>query len=87
MQKPYDIECEIISVKGKCRLGHQVGEKFIIKSMKLDHPICTELLHSMMPWMQTLAFGGEIPWDKEGVVIRMCPDTGNAVEISMRAIK
>lgn len=41
----------------------------------------------MMPWMQTLAFGGEVPWDEDGVVVRMCPDTGNAVEVRMRAIK
>jgi len=55
--------------------------------MKIDHPICTELLYNMMPWMQTLAFGGEVPWDEDGVVVRMCPDTGNAVEVRMRAIK
>ncbi len=84
MSQAYDVQVEVISVKGECSAGHKVGERFLIG----DHTpagLCTFAYSSLNPFITTLRFGGSFPWSEDPGVCRPgCPDADNVVVFELK---
>jgi uncharacterized repeat protein (TIGR04076 family) len=73
---------EISIVKGKCQGGyHKLGDKFIVDH--LTPPMCLGAWNAIAPYVTTLLYDGNFPWEKEkGTATIHCPDPkGIALEI------
>jgi uncharacterized repeat protein (TIGR04076 family) len=78
-REPPRVTLEIVSQKGKCPNGHQVGEKFDV-SGTTPAGICASAYHSAYPAIYALKFGGQFPWEQEeGTAHTACPDPENPV--------
>lgn len=82
----YKVIAEVISVKGDCSAGHQVGEWFEISCYN-PGGLCGFFYHSIFPTLATLQFGGSMPWWEGEEVIVQCPDPENLVEIRLKRQK
>jgi uncharacterized repeat protein (TIGR04076 family) len=68
---------EIVSQKGFCGAGHEVGQKFDL-SGSTPEGLCQSALHSAYPTIFALRWGADFPWEKEkGVAHIACPDADN----------
>ena len=76
-------EAEIISVKGKCSAGHQVGDKLKIGCWDTGG-LCGFFYHDIFPNLSVMQFGGKYPWDSEDELTLECPDRTNAVTVRIR---
>ena len=74
MAKYYDIKITLLSQLKSCPAGHKVGDEFIVRG-KTPGGMCMGAFGSLLPFIQTLKFGGSFPWEKspdEGTFC--CPD-------------
>jgi uncharacterized repeat protein (TIGR04076 family) len=80
----YKITATVISVKGNCGGGHQVGECFPI-SCHDSGGLCGFFYHNLFPELQTFQFGGKMPWWEQAgnVMVAQCPDPGNTVTLRL----
>ena len=77
------LEAEIISVKGECGAGHQVGDRFKIGCWDTGG-LCGFFYHDIFPSLSIMQFGGKYPWSSAEELILECPDRGNAVTLRIR---
>jgi uncharacterized repeat protein (TIGR04076 family) len=75
--------------KGKCPLGHEVGEEF---SLPEDAGrLCQAALHVIHPYARVLQFGGDFPWeirkDNSGRARICCPDPDNPVVFVLERVE
>ncbi|HBQ28241.1 MAG TPA: hypothetical protein DD719_02260 [Desulfotomaculum sp.] len=76
-----------ITIKGgKCQGGiHEVGQVFIVDDT-LPEGICLDAWNAIFPYVTTLKYGGNFPWeDEEGTVSIHCPDP-EGITIELRRI-
>jgi len=73
---------EIISIKGHCNAGHQVGDTFNLSCWNPDG-LCGFFYHDIFPSISVFQFGGEFPWAKEGALTLECPDRHNLVTLKL----
>lgn len=79
----YTYEAEITGLKGFCRAGHKVGEKFIVSPLSAGR-LCGAAYHSIFPMLLALDMDGKLPWDPESNVIHSgCPDMKNQLTLSI----
>ena len=66
---------KVTVIKGKCQGGfHQKGDSFIIDEFT-PAGMCIGAWDSISPYIMTLLYGGNFPWEKEkGVATIHCPD-------------
>ena len=87
MAERYDIKVRVISQKGTCAIGHQVGDEFTISQTTPDG-ICLSAFNACYPALRTLMFGGAFPWAEDpDTAIIACPDAANPVVFKLRRIK
>ena len=83
----YDIEVKVISRKGACSAGHEVGDSWVIGS-KTKEGMCVGAYNAVSPYIQVLRFGGELPWANEkGAAEVACPDADNPVVLKLTRLK
>lgn len=85
---PNKIEIEIIKIleKGKCPIGHEVGDKF--KWPEDNGKLCPHAYHVLYPTVDVLRFGGAYPWEDDPDKAHICcPDSNNPVVFEIRRIK
>ena len=84
----FQVEGEIIAVKGNCTWGHKVGDKFDL-SCHNTAGLCGFFYHDIFPYIIMLQFGGGFPreWTDSEVVKLECMDRMNAVKIRLRRIR
>lgn len=78
----YRLTARVVSVKGSCSAGHNVGDSF---ELSCHNPggLCGWFYHDIFPSLQTFQFGGCLPWwDGDQIELR-CPDPHNLVTISL----
>ena len=78
----YRIVATVIAVGGHCGAGHQEGDTFEI-SCHNPAGLCGFFYHDIFPTLQTLQFGGSMPWWRGESVIVGCPDTANQVKLKL----
>ncbi len=81
--KGYELfQAEVIAVKGECEAKHVKGQKLILSCWDAGG-LCGYFYHDIFPSLQTMQFGGTIPWVPSGVLTLECPDRNNAVTIRL----
>lgn len=78
------MSARVVSVKGECSAGHQVGQKLKLSCWD-PGGLCGYFYHDIFPTLSVLQFGGAYPWAPEGEMTLECPDRGNAVTIVLKA--
>lgn len=91
MTRPSDkipnVKVTVKSIKGKCSLGHQVGDEYIFEGGLAPGGLCTEGMLTVIPAARTLMFGGTHFWEKDKDAISVCcPDAENLVVFEIRRI-
>jgi uncharacterized repeat protein (TIGR04076 family) len=79
-----EFQAQMIAVKGECGAGHRQGDVFKLSCWD-PGGMCGFFYHDIFPSLQTLQFGGVIPWAPEGELNLECPDRFNMVTIKLRA--
>jgi uncharacterized repeat protein (TIGR04076 family) len=81
------IIAKVISQKGTCEAGHQLGDEFTIGEMK-QPDMCPYAFYVLFPFAQVLLFGGAFPWEKDPDKTTVaCPDPGNPVIFELRRVE
>jgi uncharacterized repeat protein (TIGR04076 family) len=82
LKKPWEgcnwIKVKVLEVKGVCGAGHKEGEEWIVQRFT-PADFCGSAYCSIYPDLRALAFGGKIPWEKNGQVKVGCSDCTNTV--------
>lgn len=78
----YRIVGTVIEVGGHCSAGHKEGDTFEINCHN-PAGLCGFFYHDIFPTLQTLQFGGKMPWWQENSVVVGCPDTANQVKLKL----
>lgn len=85
---PYVIEVTVKSQKGKCALGHKVGDKIVFDGRSVRGDICYSALVVLLPKIYAMRYGVEFPWSEDGdVIFNACPDPENPVVFEIRRIR
>ena len=91
MEKPYELEIELVEGEGDCVAGHEVGDKFRVPGgtdqFKCDG-LCIHALYSIMPKLVAMRYGATFPWvdeDADGVT-HACPDAANPHTFKIRVV-
>ncbi len=86
MADMYNVVARVISQKGTCAIGHEVGDEWLISS-KTPDGICLSAFNALLPTAETLMFGGSFPWsDDPDVATAACPDAANPLVIELRRV-
>ena len=78
--------CRILSIKGYCAWGQEVGQEFIVNSNS-SGGLCGYLYHLLYPFVMVLEFGGNFPSSRNWGGDRMeftCPDVINCTRVQLR---
>ena len=85
---PYVIEVTVKSQKGKCALGHKVGDKIVFDGRSVSGDICYSALMVLLPKIYAMRYGVEFPWSEDGdTIFNACPDSENPVVFEIRRIR
>ena len=74
---------KVISKKGKCAYGHEVGQEFDVTGTT-PAGLCASAFHSAYPSIFALRYGAQFPWEAEGTAHIACPDPENPVVMRIR---
>ena len=86
MAEKYNVLAEVISKKGVCSAGLNVGDKFIIGACT-PTALCAYAYQSIWPQATVLMTGGKFSWQKDpDVIIEACPDSINVVVFKLNRI-
>ena len=74
MAHRYPVRITLVSQRKSCPNGHKVGDEWLVER-KTPGGMCLSAFNSLMPFVTTLRFGGDFPWEKkEGEATLCCPD-------------
>ena len=82
----YKIEAVVIGSEGTGGAGHKVGDTFEI-SCHNPGGLCGWFYHDIFPNLETLQFGGSLPWWKGDTIEVRCPDPYNLVTVKLTRTK
>ena len=84
----YDVEARIKSMKGKCDLGHKVGDLIRFDGTTIKGDVCYSALMVLLPYVQSMRYGAEFPWAEDKDVTEIvCPDPEIQVVFEIRRIR
>ena len=87
MSEWYQVAAKVISQKGTCSAGHQVGDKYDIGDTTPEG-MCSQAFYALFPFASALKAGGSFPWEKDADKTTVaCPDAENAVVFELKRIK
>jgi len=82
-----DIIARVVSKKGSCEAGHEVGDEFVI-GQATPPGMCSWAFHALFPFAEVIQFGGSFPWEaKPGTATVACPDASAAVVFEIHRAK
>ncbi|MEW6615714.1 MAG: TIGR04076 family protein [Thermodesulfobacteriota bacterium] len=77
------ITLKIVSQKGTCTYGHEVGQEFDV-SGTTPGGMCPSAFYSAYPCIMALMVGGSMPWEKDKDTAHIaCPDPENPVVMEL----
>jgi len=72
-------------IKGKCSVGHKVGDKIIFDGMHISGKLCSSALATIVPTVYAFMWGAEFPWDEDRDVTTVpCVDERNQVVFELK---
>jgi len=81
----FTVEVTVKRVKGKCSVGHKVGDKVIFDGLSVKGNICSSALATFVPTLYAFMWGAEFPWDKSRDVTTVpCVDEKNQVVFELK---
>jgi len=83
----YPIEVRVVEIRGRgiCPLNIEVGDLF--HSDREVGAVCHWAAHTLLPFTTALRFGGNVPWEPEPGLARICcPDPDNSVVFEVRRL-
>lgn len=90
---PAKVILRIVSVKGTCVAGHELGQVFdlgdglILGYSGGAKTLCPSAYHAVFPGYRVLQHGGVHPWEADNDVLTVpCPDPFNSVVMELRRI-
>jgi len=88
----YPIEITLIKGEGVCAAGHKVGDKFVVAgdTEQFDcEPLCIHALASMLPKIEAMRYGADLPWlkDNPDVSTHLCPDAASPHVFQLRRVR
>jgi len=79
-----DVRVKVISQKGTCAIGHEVGDEFPI-GQKTPPGMCSWAFYTIFPFAEVLQFDGSFPWEGDpNKAVVACPDPANPVVFELR---
>ncbi len=78
----YKIKATVTGAKGVCSTGHKVGDTFEISCYD-SGGLCGFFYHQIFPGLQTMQFGGKLPWWQGNMAHFQCSDPQNEVTIRL----
>jgi uncharacterized repeat protein (TIGR04076 family) len=89
MAKPIEmIEAKVISQKGRCALGHKVGDVVKFTETGVEGKICIHALYSMLPAVVAMLHEAHFPWlENPDVKTHACPDAFNPLVFEITRIR
>lgn len=78
----YRVIGTITRAKGKCAVGHKVGDKFELHG-RTSGGLCGYFYHDIFPYIIMLQCGGKWPGGGGELPEFDCPDIANAVRIKL----
>ncbi|MFC1986615.1 TIGR04076 family protein [Chloroflexota bacterium] len=79
-----DVMAKVVSQKGTCAAGHEVGDEFII-GQQTPPNLCSWAFYTIFPFAEVLQFGGSFPWEQDiNKTTVACPDPANPVVFELR---
>ena len=86
MAERHDVIARVMSQKGTCGAGHEVGQEWVIGG-KTPDGICLSAFNAISPAVRVLMFGGAFPWSSDpDVATAACPDAANPVVFELRRL-
>lgn len=88
MAAGYPIEVRAVEIRGRgvCPRNIEVGDVF--RSDPEVGAVCHWAAHTLLPFTTALRFGGDLPWEEQTGVARICcPDPGNSVVFEIRRME
>jgi uncharacterized repeat protein (TIGR04076 family) len=81
------IEVTVVKIleKGVCPFGFKKGDTFSFDE-KTPGGICNWAYLVILPFATALRFGGNIPWEEQGICRVCCPDPNNPVIFEIRRV-
>lgn len=69
-----DVRITLLSQRKACPNGHRVGDTWLVRG-QTPAGMCLSAFHALSPFLMTLRYGGEFPWEpRPGEVTVCCPD-------------
>jgi uncharacterized repeat protein (TIGR04076 family) len=84
----HPIEVRVVEIRGRgiCPLDIKVGDLF--RSDRELGAACHWAAHTLLPFTAALRFGGDVPWESEEGLARVCcPDPDNSVVFEVRRVE
>ncbi len=84
---PHPVRITVVEViRGECPMKFRVGDVWEFQDA-VPTGFCATAFHALMPWIWTLRFGGNSPWDDpSGSRIVCCPDAATPVSFKLERI-
>ena len=85
----HKIIAKVISQKGTCAFGHQVGDIVGFDGETVQGRVCLSALYSFLPKVFAMRYGANFPWlkDDNDVATHACPDAYNPVVFEIRRVR
>ena len=81
----FTVTVTVVEIKGKCEVGHKVGEKIIFDGLSVKGKMCSSALAAMMPTLYAFMWGAEFPWDQDKDTTTVpCVDEKNQVVFELK---
>jgi len=81
----YTLTVTVKKIKGKCDVGHKVGDKIVFDGLRVRGKMCFSALATLMPTIYAFAWGAEFPWNKNRDTTTIpCPDDINQVVFEIK---
>jgi len=84
----FPIKVGVISQKGNCAAGHQVGDEVLFDGLNVQGKICIHALYSLIPKVFALHYDAHFPWlEDPDLATHACPDAWNPVVFEVRRLR
>lgn len=87
MPEMHSVVVKVVSQKGRCSVGHKVGDEWVI-SGRTPEGICLSAFNALFPATRVLMFGGSFPWSSDpDTATAACPDAANPVVFELKRVR
>jgi uncharacterized repeat protein (TIGR04076 family) len=86
MENNTNLKAVVIEAKGMCNAGHKKGDIISLDCLR-PGGLCGFFYNQIFGNLQTLEFGGKMPWWEGGYFNASCPDIRNQVTLKIEKVK